>query len=407
LLYFKINFQVKHMKNLFIALLIAMALVGCKSENNTTITEPAAIVDPITPGDPTEPEDPEEPDPPEDPPVVTDPISPSAFAMSSSGPNGIKFHDGQDWYPVSYEKQAAPSKYMLGDQIFTLDEFGAELSFIYAPEQGDIVRETSSGTYLCDVMPPDESAALGALPRTYSQIWHYNGATWAEISHWSTREWECSDIFETESGEIIIRDTPLGRLYALSGAVVQSAQDNGLLITGYDGVNKRATFSTAQGSTIELWATNYMSSAKDWVNLGGTYYSYNGYEYSPGGGLIESANALSGFQASPYPLTLPAGESPTMVALGSDPAIGVVYFIESNSGWLVEFRAGTNQLSITKRLFIGDGMKQSGIAAAKKLNPYLLDGVVYYNHAGSVMSLDLATGGVNVFLAEDAEVGGY
>lgn len=394
------------MKNLFLVLFVSLflSLSGCKVESTTTTTaEPTTQTDPVDPDPPTDPDPPETPDPPIDPPTEPDPVA-TPFELVSIGTGNVMFYDGTDWTMTAYEKRAAPSTYMELDTINQLDTMGSGISQLYAPEQGDLVKKTASGYTLCDVMTPAEALALGGMFKEYSQVHKYNGATWSESNHWSVNQWACSEIFETASGQHIIKDTANGIHSDGPETAIFTAEENGLLIHNYDGIARNATFTSATGSTAETWATNYLTRAKNWILANGTYYSANGYEYSAGTGLVEAANIMHEWNLIPYPVTLPNGEAPVMIPLGYDAGLNAIYWIECNSGWIVEHRLATNSMSMTKRLYIGDGMRATGWALSATLKPLVNAGLVYYNYQGTVIKLDLATGASSIFLADDVSL---
>jgi hypothetical protein len=409
-------------KTAILLILLIFLLVGCKSEvvNNAPINQPEQT-EPDEPKKPEAPKDEPKPTPESEPEQKTEPIQDpeptpdpepeptiQPFTMASIGAE-IKFTDGQNWVISQYEKHAGGGWYMVADELHQIDTVGNVTATVFAPEPGDIVKRTSTGFVICDIMTPEEAAALGALPRTYSQFLHYSddAQQWTELKHWSLNRWECTDIVETESGHILAQDTVTAWHDLVGSAAAFTANEGGVLVANYDANTRRADFITSQGVTAGVWATNYMSSAKNWIIHAGKYYSHNGYELTPGTGLAESANALDGFQSAPYPVDLPNGETPTMIPVGSDADLNVIYWIECNSGWLVELRTATNQVMVDRRLFVGDGMKMSGLAVAKKIRPLFIDNVIYFNHDSSVLYLDLTTGGSGIYLAEDAYLRGF
>lgn len=383
---------------------IVQAIQAQEVEPEPETTEPGDTEDPAT-DDPTTdtPTDPTTDEPSAEP--ETPIVEPVPFAFAAIGDN-IRFWDGTTWANTEFTNNAGSKWYATGDLLQQLDEYGQPISEVYAPESMEIIKKTSSGFVGCDIIEPAEAYALGAMARTYSQIWEYSDSTetWSEIGAWYLNEWRCADIIETESSEVIVRNS-MGSFHPLGdSAAIHAANDNGLLIRSYDAYNLRAYFDTAQGSTFEAWGTNYLSSAKDWLKFDDTYYSGNGYEYSFSGGLSEYANAMQAWRTSPYPLDLAAGEGPTIIPLCVDAGLNVIYWIEANTGWLVEHRLATDQVVMEKRLYVGDGTRLSGGSYAKTLNQILVDGTVYFSFDGSVMSLDLSSGAVGVFLAADVRL---
>ena len=397
-------------KLFFIILFAIFALfaTGCNDESEpptvVNVIE-AQEVEPETTDTTTDTDEPTPTDPTTDDPPTEPVPDPQLLVFAAIGDN-IRFWDGATWVTTDFTNHAGGGYYVAGDLIQQFDEYGQSISEVYAPESMEIIKKTSTGFVGCDIIEPAEAYELGAMARTYSQIWEYSDSTetWSEIGAWYLNEWRCADIIETESGEAIVRNT-MGSFHPLGASTaIHAANDRGLLIRSYDAYSLRAYFETSQGSTFEAWSKNYLSAAKDWQKLGETYFSGNGYEYSFSGGSNEYANAMQDWRSSPYPLDLATGEGPTIIPLGVDIDLNVIYWIEANTGWLVEHRLATDQVVTEKRLYVGDGTRLSGGSYAKTLNQILVDGVIYFSFDGSVMSIDLSSGAVSVFFAANVKL---
>jgi len=244
--------------------------------------------------------------------------------------------------------------------------------------------------------------SLGALYKPYTAVYK----NYDPVGAWWDNDWETKRLVKTLSGDLVVYKF-VGLPEHISGIEqnVFLAEENGLFIYDYDDVAKTATIKTGSVNSIS-WATNDFNNAKFWLDVGGKWISNNGYSYTDAGGLIYNDTALQDFNALPYPVTLPSGETPTVMSAGIrvENSEDVSYWIECNTGTLFRYVSSINSLQAKYLLYEGDGTKLTGIANRDNLNPIIYENDLYYSYNGSIMRINMDTGLVSVFISQNAKL---
>ena len=136
--------------------------------------------------------------------------------------------------------------------------------------------------------------------------------------------------------------------------------------------------------------------------MNGVYYSHNGYKYSYAFGFSKLSTAMNGWNVYPYPITTIYGEAPTLVPVGV--GIQSIYWLECNTGTLIEYIPSIDQIKSQNRLYIGSGVRSDGIALASSLNPIKVDNYIYFGYQGKVIRFDLLNGSSMIILNSDYSI---
>lgn len=361
------------MKNLLLLLIISLAVFGCKVENKT----------PINKGEPAQ--------------ITQQPLKMAVYdGLELSG------YDGINWYRlltgnVIHARNNFYSSNQTGSPIlYEINSMGAIVSEHNLPILPDKILKAEGGDiYICENIPPEDAFAQGGLNRDYVQIWK-NGI---RVGHWSTNQWKCSDIVETESGDVLAI-TSLGAHHGLNNSLsVQYAEHGGLLIHTVD-IPARTGFYKTNFDYPESWGTNYATSSNSttWMKSGNGWYNANGYSWSESWGLRESQTVMRDWN-NPIP------EMPVLLSAGTSLEAGetVLYWLECNTGWLYRYTPSVDRMDQVVRLYIGDGLRASGNSAKAYLKSYIVGGIVYFNYGGRLNKADLSNGALSVFVGTNVE----
>ena len=377
------------MKKLLSILIIVLFLFSC--------------VIPSVPNDPPiiEHEDPPPEDPPEDPP------SGDLILFGLYDGENLKFFDGiniTNAYTGNI-RQADNRKIAIDDVLYYFDSYGEveQTNWLPVYPEAIVTKESeakeviySDDVFTLERIDPDEAYALGAQYKEYTRIFINS----EESGLWYMNEWRVSEVFELGNGDIVALDT-MSVYHNLTGAnEYWKAHSAGIGIHQFNPGNRTAYINNSTGDYFVSWATNYFNSAR-WQKSGDTWYSNNGYEWTPAG-LIEEANALWNFTSYPYPIILPYGEAPTVVPACTrlENSEHVTYWVECNSGYLFRHIPSIDNLNSITRLYIGDGTRLSGISMASYIDPILVEDILYFHDSGSIMIYNFTTGILSIFSGE-------
>jgi hypothetical protein len=274
------------------------------------------------------------------------------------------------------------------DKVFYNDD-GEPIAYEYMTTKPDFV----AGDWFLKKIDPQTAVSLGAQARDHTSIYYEN----SEVNHWSLNQWEATGLIATGSGHVIAIDN--NRAFRpVSSNISGIIYAGDLLIYDVDPVARTALIADSSGSVQVSWETNYFNSADQWLKSGGVWYSWNGYEFS--GSLSENANALWSWNTNEPPVD--SIESPVVIAAGT---VGnLLYWVECNTGFLISYDVESNSISTVYRLYIGDGLRATGILNRDNLRPVIISGVLYFQVSGSIWKLDLASGVVQLFFAGVGEV---
>ncbi|NIA28354.1 MAG: hypothetical protein GWP06_00400 [Actinobacteria bacterium] len=300
----------------------------------------------------------------------------------------LYFYDGQ------FIEQPNVNPVNCGAKCFT----DSDQRIIY-DESGEIVSQETLivepsfilGDWIIENIDPDTAFSLGGQRKDYSRI-YFQGV---EQGNWFLNQWKATDLIQTISGDIIVIE---GNNFHPLTAVTGINHAKNLLIHDFDSVNRTAIIET-NGVYAVSWATNYFNGAKDWLFLNGIYYSWNGYELEAD--LTENANALWGWNTTPYLVEIPNGQNPTLLSAGVFE--NALYWIECNTGWLTRYVPESDVLETVSRLYVGDGYRTTGLLYLDSLKPVIVQGKLYF-YDGSIWEFDLRSGIVNLFFGGSGEV---
>lgn len=350
--------------------------------------------------------------PPEDPPI--DPVAnPVLFALYDG--TTLRYFDGEN-LTTAYTGDvefAGPRTVSIDEVLYRFDDMGSVEASEWLPANPEALTLRPTGAsasarsvaysdevYTLERIDPDTAYSLGALHEEYTRIF----ADSVESGAWYLNEWRVDEVFTIANGDVIARDTATFLHNLTSADEYWKAYEGGIGIRDFNPTSRNAYICDATGDYYVRWSTNYFNASK-WQECDSTWYSQNGYTWNPTDGLTEQANELWGFNVSPYPVTLPYGESPVAVPAGIryENSEWVTYWIECNSGNLFRHIPSLDRLDQTLRLYTGDGTRATGVSIASYIDPVIVADVLYFHYDGSIMQYDFGTGIVSVF-AGDQEI---
>lgn len=385
------------MKKLFLILAIIL-LFGCPDPgNNDTPTLP----------------DPEIPD---DPPVIDPPIETPSGPVLFSLYDGEKmmYYDGIDISIAYYGniENAGNKMFSIENVLYHFNDNGIPTLTEWLPIIPDaiiaipksvpspapagmsraIVYQDEVWT-LEDIEPADALAA-GAQFKHYTRIYQYE----TEIGNWYLNDWEVKKVISPKCGGVIAIDT-LKNYHNLDGSeIVFFAQNKKLMIHDVNINTKTGKFKTDTGNYSVSWTFNFFISAK-WALADGDWYSHNGYTFDDVNLLQENNTVMWDWNQYPYPVQDIYGEAPVLISVGEreENSIEVLYWIECNTGTLIRYIPGIDQLNILPKLYNGTGYRTSGIAKSNILEPEIVGNELYYHDSGNIMIYNFITSAISVF----------
>ena len=389
------------MKYLLI-IISAIFLISCgqlDQDGTTTPTGTAPPVDIVPPDD-----DPDEPDDDDDEPIESFGVIPK-FAL----------YTGEDFY-FSDEKQMKLWKTgtvkKSGVRKFIVAESGSQLTDLITLDQAAKTIETESlslntvkiriigdDKFHCVEYPPELSYSLGALYRTYSEIYKNDEI----MGIWYLNDFECREIVTASDNVFIANQHGTHELIEGDAEDVLHVSDSNFIIHSDDKAYRHIWVN----STQESYKKDYILTSKQWIEYNGVFYSEKGHTWSETDGLTEAANDLDSFGELPYPVTpeLPYAQRPTLLKLGVYSE--KLYWVECNSGFVFEFDPGTGGIEQKFKIYDGDGSSHSGGLKRHSLKPLIVDNMLYFSNDVAVYSLNLDDGIINIFYSMNAEVVKY
>ncbi len=354
------------MKRLILITLAITLLIAC---GDTTVTPRATLPDQPAPE-------------PGDPPVP--------YSMLVYDSDGAGFSNGTTYshFINGIITPVAPSMFTVNDVLYNVDLFGAVVSTIQLPAMPSAVTLSGPDIWTLETVPAAYAAANGGLNREYTRVWR----NYIEQDAWLDRQWTATHAVSTLSGDIVATDT-LGRLYTITGPETPhyAAQD-GIFVHSVDAVNRTGRIMTDTGNHNIAWSTNYFNGADEWLELEGTWYSWNGYRWNAADGLTELDTAMATFINWTRPVIIEAGTR-------MDAALERGYWIEANTGWLWEYTPAMDRLETAVRLYVADGARNPGVAYAAVMDPQIVQDELYYTFEGQVWRYDFGSGINGPFVA--------
>jgi hypothetical protein len=321
-----------------------------------------------------------------------DPEEPTGYdppVMAFVEPGRIQFFDGTEtyiWGIGSRTIRAGSKTYTIDDTVYTLNDDGTMASTTLIGYTPEFIRMETGNIWTARYVTPVEADEAGRLPKDYVEFkknsvmygqWvQYRPAALAVIG---------SDVF--------CRST-VGKWYHVNGVInPYHVQENGLLVTDVNTTTKTGKINGVDVS----WILNYFNGTKEWNLIDSVWYSENGYKFD--GVLTEYDSEMKIWRQGPF-LT-GYTEAPTMLSVGGQ------YWIECNSGYLVRFNHIANTVTLSARLYSGDGLKATGIAKKSSLFPALINGSIYFKTGNDFYKHDTITGLTTHFISGVSQVTGY
>lgn len=307
------------------------------------------------------------------------------------------------WKSGNIEK-ASPGIYAVENDLITLDTNGNELSIItlITPIIGAFrtkIKSTENGVYYCVEYPPALSSTLGGRSSTYSEFYKDNTI----ISTWYLNRFSCDKVLSV-GPEVFVLDTA-GSHHTIDGAstLVNYVLDNVFYRHDLNIGGKYMRFN----NFLEFYNLNYALNADQWINFEGLNYSENGYTWSADTRFIENATVMHAWNIKPYPVNpeLPNAQAPILLSAGI--SAGKLYWIECNSGYVFEYDPALDTLTQKWKIYLGDGMRDTGILKRESLHPHIFGGKLYFSNDSAIYSLGLETGFINIFYAGSGVVEGF
>jgi len=364
--------------------------------------------------------------PPGNPPPETPPVVPPPAGLS--GPVKAALYDGTTvrlWdgvNAVDWKTGAAVKgngrKIAVGRTLYFLDASGAVTSTMNLPANPAGVAVVGDPVvYTFETIDAQYALDHGARYLPYTRVWQDG----AEVGSWNLNQWTFMQSIDVENGDVIVQDTT-GHYWNISRPELTSVS------TGYQNiawvipggpwfywpdptVNSVIVYDAAHpsGHTV-VWvggnAPNWGVPWIPWTSPTGVIY-FDGYGNSWDGttlrlrqGNMAMWNAvppLSWCQANGYtwPQTV---DHPTMLVAYTD--ADNLYFVECNTGLLIQWTPQTDAVVNDGQLYLGDGKQDTGKAALATLDPSLVDGALYYHQAGTLWRLDTGSTLISSFSAD-------
>lgn len=275
--------------------------------------------------------------------------------------------------------KAAPGLWLIDDKLLSLDATPDAITLNHTPTQA---HATPDALYTCIEIDPTTAQAAGGQAEYYTEFYIDQVST----GHWVTNQHRCVDI--VSAGGYVFAISETGALIQIDGPATDPLYilDGEFVTHNLDSVNNRIDFN----DTTESYAMNYLTAANQWQRHGDSYYSETGYIWSPVSGLQESATALQDFNTDPRPIELPFPHTPTLISAGT--RSGLIYWIEGNTGWLIEYDPAQDVITTPHRLYSGDGTRATGTQHRDTLSPVVIAQYIYFSLGGILKRLDLDTG---------------
>lgn len=270
----------------------------------------------------------------------------------------------------------------------TYDEFGNIVESVTIVIEPDFILDD----WIVENISPVEALAMGARYKDYTR-YYFQGV---EQDFWFLNQYKVTDLIKTNLGEIVAIEG--NNYHALSSELQNINHAKDLLIYDFDAINRTAIIDNVPVS----WETNYFNQAKDWLEADDIWYSWNGYEFDSN--LSENANSMWNWNIGVYPVQV--AESPTILGAGTreENSEIVLYWIECNTGWMIRYVPSYDRLETVYRLYMGDGLRMTGINNSDILKPALIDGDLYFNYDGSIWKLEIDSGIVSLFFGGNGKV---
>ena len=250
----------------------------------------------------------------------------------------------------------------------------------------------NDSVYHCIEYDPDTAQSLGAQARWYSEFFR-DGIS---MGSWFMNQMRCIDLISV--GEIVWNIDENGSPQLIDGIAsdVEYIHNGTFYIHSKNIVDQQISFNDLPAQD---YVFNYIFAAQQWQEFESLWYSENGYTWSETAGLSENVNTLWDWNEQPFPIALDIGQYPTLVSAGVNN--GLMYWIESNTGWLFAFDPASDSIEMVYRLYLGDGQRSTG--TDKDLRPLMVWPDLYY-FDGAWFQLNMETGVTSLFYAGSAEV---
>lgn len=316
--------------------------------------------------------------------------APDTYTLILYDSSGIGFSNGTGYnhFMDGHVTPISAGTFSVDDIIYEVDALGTVISKVQLPAIPSAVAVTASEIWTFETIPAVWAAANGGMYDEYTQIWQ----GYSEYIPWYNTRFEVTAAKSTASGDVIAYDI-LGIPITVTDAVTThyAAQD-GILIHTVDAVNRKGQVRTAAGDYPVAWSTNNFNSAKQWIEIAGAWYSWNGYRWNVVDGLTEGDTALADFVNWTLPVVISAG-------VRMDASLERGYWIEANTGWLWMYTPDMDTLEQVVRLYVADGERMTGINHAADMEPQILDGILYYSFEGAIWRYGFDSGINGMFVA--------
>jgi hypothetical protein len=362
-----------------LTLLLTLFLINCNADTNIE-TRFLPVDDPVITEPPPEP-----------------PITDNKIKLSLINNGTAILYDNTNFiiWDTGNIKYAGPRKISKDDILYTLNEYGQTLSTKQLITTPDHIIDD----YVIENIPPADALAMGAMFKGYTRIYQNN----TEIGQWFMNDWKTEKLIKTFSGDVIAVQST-GAMHHINGSETGIFHADILFIYDYDAIAKTAKLKY-NGVHDIFWIENFMSSARYWQESDGVFYSNNGHAWTSAW-LVEQATDLYSFNFTPYGIIVPNGEFAYVISAGTriENSETVLYWLECNSGWIFRYVPSIDLLEMKYRLYQGDGMRVTGLAYGKTVNPVIIENDLYFNDSNTVFKLDLDNGNISSFYSGNYKV---
>ena len=310
-------------------------------------------------------------------------------------------------------------KIAVGRTLYFLDSTGAVTQSMNLPANPAGVAVVGDPVvYTFEVIDPQTALDSGARYAAYTRVWKdgVEDPAWS----WFGNQWSYDHSFECANGDLVAVDTS-GHFWDISRPSLTNAAtgyqniawawDGGPIfywpdpavnaVTVYDADHPEGHPASWAGGNIGVnWGPNVQ-----WILWNGVYYTGLGDTWD-GATLRTRFTGLSMWnnipsaewcQANGY--QWPASvDHPTMLNAYSDASN--MYFIECNTGLLIQFTPQTGVSVVETQLYQGNGSMTTGTAKLATLQPALVDGSLYFHDAGTLWRRDGASTVISSFSAD-------
>lgn len=291
----------------------------------------------------------------------------------------LDFYDGNEIFTWAscVTRRAESQIYSHEDILYFLGEYGETVDVEYLCITPDFISlDSSENIWIIKNIDPVESYENGSFPCWHTKVFLNN----VEYGTWQSRDWKTEELVISENN-VYTRGLSGGWRCVnneLSDIVI--VQEN-FVVHNFD-----STLHTATINETDVSWTNFFNAARHWLKLDNTWYSQNGYTFD-GTTLNEYGSVLTDWRTRPYITGYTQG--PVLISAGI--YLNKLYYIECNSGWVIEYNPRTNIQQLYLKIYNGDGLRETGLFYQPLLNQVIVENYLYFIYDAQYYRTNLDT----------------